>query len=58
MSEGSCTYIILGKHVSRVFEDLQKTKAANITLVTSTYVWKMDTGTHMLCIRFCPRNRV
>jgi hypothetical protein len=29
MSEGSCTYIILGKHVSRVFEDLQKTKAPN-----------------------------
>jgi hypothetical protein len=25
-----------------------------ITLVTSTYVWKMDLGTHMLCIRFCP----
>jgi hypothetical protein len=28
-----------------------------ITLVTSTYVWKMDLGTHMLCIRFCPQNR-
>jgi hypothetical protein len=27
MSEGSCTYIILGIHVSRVFEDLRKTKA-------------------------------
>jgi hypothetical protein len=27
MSEGSCIYIILGKHVSRVFEDLRKTKA-------------------------------
>jgi hypothetical protein len=26
-----------------------------ITLVTSTYVWKMDFGTHMLWIRFCPR---
>ena len=26
-----------------------------ITLVTSTYVWKMDPGPHMLCIRFCPR---
>jgi hypothetical protein len=25
--------------------------------VTSTYVWKMDLGTHMLCIRFCPQNR-
>jgi hypothetical protein len=29
MSEGSCTNIILGKHVSRVFEDLRKTKAPN-----------------------------
>jgi hypothetical protein len=29
MFEGSCTYIILGKHVSRVFEDLRKTKAPN-----------------------------
>jgi hypothetical protein len=29
-----------------------------ITLVTSTYVWKMDPSTHMLCIRFCPQNRV
>jgi hypothetical protein len=29
MSEGSYTYIIFGKHVSRVFEDLQKTKAPN-----------------------------
>jgi hypothetical protein len=29
MYEGSCTYIILGKYVSRVFEDLQKTKAPN-----------------------------
>jgi hypothetical protein len=29
MSEGSCTYSILGKHVSRVFEDLLKTKAPN-----------------------------
>jgi hypothetical protein len=27
MFEGSCTYIILGKYVSRVFEDLQKTNA-------------------------------
>jgi hypothetical protein len=26
-----------------------------ITLVTSTYVWKMDPGTHMLCIRFSPK---
>jgi hypothetical protein len=32
--------------------------ALTITLVTSTYVWKMDPGTHMLCIRFCPQNRV
>jgi hypothetical protein len=31
MSEGSCTYIILGKHVSRVFEDLRKTKPPNRT---------------------------
>jgi hypothetical protein len=30
MSEGSCTYIILGKYVSRIFEDIQKTKAPNI----------------------------
>jgi hypothetical protein len=30
----------------------------NITIVTSTYMWKMDLGTHMLCIRFCPQNRV
>jgi hypothetical protein len=29
-----------------------------ITLVTSTYVWKMDPSPHMLCIRFCPENRV
>jgi hypothetical protein len=29
-----------------------------ITLVTSTYVWKMDLRTHMLFIRFCPQNRV
>jgi hypothetical protein len=29
-----------------------------ITLVTSTYVWEMDLGPHMLCIRFCPQNRV
>jgi hypothetical protein len=29
-----------------------------ITLVTSTYVWKMDPSPHMLCIRFCPHNRV
>jgi hypothetical protein len=29
-----------------------------ITLVTSTYVWKMDPGPHILCIRFCPQNRV
>jgi hypothetical protein len=29
MSEGSCTYIILGKHVSHVFEDLRKMKAPN-----------------------------
>jgi hypothetical protein len=29
-----------------------------ITLVTSTYVWKMDHGPHMLCIQFCPQNRV
>jgi hypothetical protein len=29
MSEGSCTYIILGKHVRRVFEDLRKMKAPN-----------------------------
>jgi hypothetical protein len=29
MPKGSCTYIILGKHVSRVFEDLWKTKAPN-----------------------------
>jgi hypothetical protein len=29
-----------------------------ITLVTSTYVWKMDPGPHMLCIRFCTQNRV
>jgi hypothetical protein len=29
-----------------------------ITLVTSTYVWEMDPGPHMLCIRFCPQNRV
>jgi hypothetical protein len=27
--EGSCVYIILGKHVSHVFEDLRKTKAPN-----------------------------
>jgi hypothetical protein len=31
ISEGSCTYIILEKHVSRVFEDLQKTKAPTVT---------------------------
>jgi hypothetical protein len=29
-----------------------------ITLVTSTYVWKTDHGTQMLCIWFCPQNRV
>jgi hypothetical protein len=29
-----------------------------ITLVMSTYVWKIDPGTHMLCIRFCPQNWV
>jgi hypothetical protein len=29
-----------------------------ITLVTSTYVWKMDPGPNMLWIRFCPQNRV
>jgi hypothetical protein len=29
-----------------------------ITLVMSTYVWKMDPGPHMLCIRFCPQNWV
>jgi hypothetical protein len=28
------------------------------TLVTSTYVWKMDLGTHMICIWFYPQNRV
>jgi hypothetical protein len=28
-----------------------------ITLVTSTYVWKMDLGPHMLCIQFCPQIR-
>jgi hypothetical protein len=28
------------------------------TRVMSTYVWKMDLGTHMVCIRFCPQNRV
>jgi hypothetical protein len=29
MSEGCCTYIILGIHVSHVFEDLRKMKAPN-----------------------------
>jgi hypothetical protein len=29
-----------------------------ITLVMSTYVWKMDPDTHMLCIGFCPQNQV
>jgi hypothetical protein len=28
-AEGPCEYIILGKHVSRVFEDLRKMKALN-----------------------------
>jgi hypothetical protein len=38
MSEGSCTYIILGKHVSRVFEDLRKTKAPNRQCNMMVYV--------------------
>jgi hypothetical protein len=29
-----------------------------ITLVMSTYVWIMVPDTHMLCIRFCPQNRL
>jgi hypothetical protein len=30
----------------------------DILLVTSTYVWEMDPDPHMLCIWFCPQNRV
>jgi hypothetical protein len=42
--EGSCTHIIPGKHVSHVFEDLQKTKAPN-TRVERTLV----TGNDLTC---------
>jgi hypothetical protein len=36
MSEGSCIYIILGKHVGQVFEDLPKTKAPTAAVATAT----------------------
>jgi hypothetical protein len=42
MPEGSCTYIILGKHVSRVFEDLRKTKAPNSMNACKTFLSLMD----------------
>jgi hypothetical protein len=41
MFKDSCTYIILEEQVSRVFEDLQKTKALNSRQRLSPYALRL-----------------